>query len=85
MHSMTHPQAMWPGPLWPVLLSLSLFPASSGTVRRRTEGPQGGRRHPGALPQCRESGGAVWPLFHATLSESLQSVVPRLNLPARVL
>ena len=82
MHSMTHPQAMWLGPLLPVLLSLSLFPASSGTVRRRTEGPQGGRCHPRALPQCREGGGAVWPLFHPTLSESLQSVVLRLNLPS---
>lgn len=82
MHSMTHPQAMWLGPLLPVLLSLSLFPASSGTVRRRTEGPQGGRCHPRALPQCREGGGAVWPLFHPTLSKSLQSVVLRLNLPS---
>lgn len=79
MHSMTHPQAMWPGPLWPVLLSLSLFPASLGTVRRRTEGPRGGRHHLLALPQCRGGGGAVWPLFHPTLSDSLPSAVPRVQ------
>ena len=70
------------GPPLACLAVSSLFPASSGTVRRRTEGPRGGRRYPRALPQCREGGGAVWPLFHPTLSESLQSVVPRLNLPS---
>lgn len=69
----------------PPLACLAVSFSLSSKLRdceKEDRGAPGGRRHPRALPQCREGGGAVWPLFHPTLSESLQSVVPRLNLPS---
>ena len=76
MHSMTHPQAMWPDPLWPVLLSLSLFPASLET-EKEDGGAPGWETSPPCPAAVPRGGGAVWPLFHPTLSDSLQSAVPR--------
>ena len=75
MHSMTHPQAMWPDPLWPVLLSLSLFPASLETEKEDAGAP-GWETSPPCPAAVSRGGGAVWPLFHPTLSDSLQSAVP---------
>lgn len=81
MHSMTHLQAIGRAPLACLAVSFSL-PASSGTVRRRTEGPPGEETSPPCPAAVPGGWGAVWPLFHPTLSESLQSVVPALNLPS---